>query len=130
MGDNARRVLKREQFERVVDQAMQDLPREFRQHIRNLSVRVQDQPTMEQLERWGLEEDVELLGFYEGIPLTGRGIHYGLVTPDVIYIFQEPIEAMCANEREIASQVNKTVWHEVAHYFGIDEERLNGTNVD
>lgn len=65
-----------------------------------------------------------LLGLYHGVPLTHRGENYNLVPPDKISIYQEPIEAICATDEEVRDQVRKTVLHELAHYFGIDDDRL------
>jgi len=66
-----------------------------------------------------------LLGLYEGVPLTERTTHYGLVLPDKITIFQQPIEDMCASEDELRAEVAHTVVHEFAHFFGISDERLH-----
>jgi predicted Zn-dependent protease with MMP-like domain len=66
---------------------------------------------------------------YEGVPLTGRTTSYGMIQPDVIYIFQRPIEAMCWTDAEIRKQVRSTVIHEIAHHFGISDERLEELGV-
>lgn len=107
-----------------MDQAVAQLPRELSEKIDNLIVRVQNRPTAEQLERWNVPLGTTLFGFYEGIPLTERTAGYGLVPPDVIYIFQKPIQEICSNDDEIREQVRQTVLHEIAHHFGIDDERL------
>ena len=114
----------RVEFEKLVDEAMEQLPRALASRIENLAVKIQDRPTRAQLRRWEVPDDEELLGFYEGIPLTERNSDYGLVAPDVIYIFQKAIEEACASEQEIRDEVRRTVRHEVAHHFGIDDERL------
>lgn len=66
-----------------------------------------------------------LLGLYEGIPQTSRGPSYAGVLPDRITIYRLPIEARAGSDEELAEQVRRTVWHEVAHHFGISDERLN-----
>lgn len=114
----------RESFENLVDEAMEQLPRTLASRIQNLAVKIQDRPTRAQSRRWDIEPDEELLGFYEGVPLTERTTDYSLVVPDVIYIFQKPIEESCASEEEIRAEVRRTVRHEIAHYFGIEDERL------
>jgi len=114
----------RAEFEKLVDEAMTQLPRALASRIENLAVKIQDRPTRAQLRRWDIPPDEELLGFYEGIPLTERHSGYGLVTPDVIYIFQNAIEEVCSSEPEIRDEVRRTVRHEIAHHFGIDDERL------
>ncbi len=114
----------REKFERLVDEAMEQLPRALASRIENLAVKIQDRPTRAQLRRWDIPPDEELLGFYEGIPLTERTADYGMIAPDVIYIFQKPIEDACASEDEIRAEVRRTVRHEIAHHFGLDDQRL------
>ena len=116
--------MKRERFEQLVAGAMQQLPPRFRQEISNLAIRVQDQPTPAQLRDWGLAPDDELLGIYVGIPLTERTTNYGLVMPDLIYLFQDSIEAASVNEEEVRQAIQHTLFHEIAHYFGIDDDRL------
>jgi predicted Zn-dependent protease with MMP-like domain len=116
--------MEREIFEHLVDEAMEQLPRALASRIENLAVKIQDQPTRAQLRRWDVPDDEELLGFYEGIPLTERTTDYGMIAPDVIYIFQKPIEEACTSETEIRDEVRRTVRHEIAHHFGIDDERL------
>lgn len=116
--------MNRRRFEQLVDTAVEQLPRELSEKIDNLIVRVQNRPTPEQLRRWNIPLGTKLLGFYEGIPLTERTADYGLVPPDVIYIFQKPIQEICSNDDEIHEQVRQTVLHEIAHHFGIDDERL------
>lgn len=103
---------------------MAQLPRALASRIENLAVKVQDRPTRAQLRRWDIPPDEELLGFYEGVPLTERTSGYGMIAPDVIYIFQKAIEESCASESEIRAEARRTVRHEIAHHFGIDDERL------
>ena len=69
--------------------------------------------------------DGDLLGYYDGIPLSERDSHYGGVLPDRIVIFRDAILELCQSEAEVVDEVRITVWHEVAHYFGIDDERLH-----
>ena len=116
--------MNRRRIEELVEEALEQLPRPLREGIHNLIVRVENNPTREQLRRWNIPHGTTLFGFYEGIPLTERTSGYGLVAPDVIYIFQKPIQSVCSNEREIREEIRRTVWHEIAHHFGIDDERL------
>ncbi|MFQ5612112.1 MAG: metallopeptidase family protein [Anaerolineae bacterium] len=115
-----------EQFEQLVAQALDELPQFFQEKLQNIEVVLQDWPTPAQLRAAGMGESRGrlLLGLYEGVPLTGRTSHYGLVLPDKITIFRGPIERICATEEAIARQVRRTVLHELAHHFGIDDERL------
>jgi predicted Zn-dependent protease with MMP-like domain len=116
--------MNRRKFEQFVDEAMQQLPLALSERIDNLAVRIENRPTQAQLRRWDVALGTMLLGFYEGVPLPERTADYGLVPPDVVYIFQKAIEEICSNEDEIREQVHRTVRHEIAHHFGIDDERL------
>jgi predicted Zn-dependent protease with MMP-like domain len=116
--------MERERFEQLVASALDELPAEVHHWMDNVSVVVQFSPTAEQLRRAGIGPGRLLLGLYEGIPLTARTAHYGLVLPDKITIFQQSIERICRTEREIAEQVRHTVTHELAHHFGISDDHL------
>ena len=117
-------VMDRERFEWLVASAVQALPEEFVVRLENITVVVEDQPTPRQLVKAGLKRGQTLLGLYEGVPLTKRGAHYGLVVPDKITIFQRPIESACRDDSEIAAEIQRVVQHEIAHHFGIDDARL------
>jgi len=116
--------LRREDFEKLVAQALDELPDEFQKRLENIDVVIEDYPTSHQLSQVGLKGQYSLLGLYEGIPLTQRGNNYFGVLPDKITLFQKPIESICPNEAAIREQVQKTVIHEIAHYFGLSDERL------
>jgi len=119
--------VKREEFEALVEEALASLPDEFLNALENIEVLVEDWPTREELEHAGIspEDRGMLLGLYHGVPLTDRGVWYAGVEPDLITIYQRPIEMVAGQEPgAIRSQVRTTVLHEVAHYFGIDDERL------
>lgn len=116
--------MNREEFERLVVRAVNSLPEEFRTKLENIDVAVEDWPTRGQLNRARLRRGQILLGLYEGVPLTKRGGHYGLVPPDKITIFQKPIEAKCKGEAEITAEIQRVVRHEIAHHFGIGDARL------
>ncbi len=112
------------EFEELVVAALDTLPEELLQLMNNIEVTVERLPSRQQMRRVGLRFGT-LLGLYEGIPLTARhSSSYSLVVPDKITIFQRPIEGICSTHEEIVAQVRKTVIHEVAHHFGIGEERL------
>ncbi len=117
--------MERKHFERLVAEALHALPQEFRERLDNIEVLVEDEPTVEKLTEVGLKSGDSLLGLYEGVPLTERDTNYGLVLPDKICIFQRPIEDACRSDAEIKSEVQMVVRHEIAHYFGLDDEQLN-----
>jgi predicted Zn-dependent protease with MMP-like domain len=113
-----------EAFEEMVVRAVQELPEEFRDDLINLDVVVEEIASPEQLARAGLRGGYDLLGLYEGVPRTRRGRGYGMVLPDKITIFQRPIESRCRNEADVWREVAGVVRHEIAHHFGISDERL------
>ncbi|MBN1160471.1 MAG: metallopeptidase family protein [Dehalococcoidales bacterium] len=113
-----------QQFEQLVARAIESLPEEIRERLENIDIIVDDKPTPEQLRRSGLSRNETLLGLYEGVPLTERTQGYGFVMPDKITIFQRPIEASCRSEKQITSRIQQVVRHEIAHHFGIDDDRL------
>ena len=115
----------REIFESLVAKAVSSLPEEFSERLENIDIVVAGQPTSRQLAETGLRRDMTLLGLYEGVPLTIRGRHYGMVVPDKITIFQKPIEAKCRYDSEIVKEIERVVRHEIAHHFGISDARLN-----
>lgn len=114
-----------ESFERLVAQAVADLPEWFLERLENIDVVVEERPTPEQIRQVGLERGETLLGLYEGIPRTVRGSHYGLVPPDKITVFHQSIEAKCRYGGSISAEVKKVVKHEIAHHFGISDARLH-----
>jgi predicted Zn-dependent protease with MMP-like domain len=113
-------------FAKLVSEAFGSLPTEFLEYLENVQVDVAEWPTAEELARAGLSrgDRYALLGLYHGVPLTGRGSHY-MALPDHITIYQRPIEAAVGPDEEaIRMQVRRTLIHEVAHYYGIDDDRL------
>ena len=116
--------ISREQFERLVSQALSDLPDEFHHSLQNVDIVVDDVASMNQIVGTGIENAMDLLGLYEGIPLTER-YGYDMVLPDKVTIFQKPIESICDTEEEVAEEISKTLIHEIAHHFGLDDEHLN-----
>jgi predicted Zn-dependent protease with MMP-like domain len=113
--DNGRVVeIEPEHFEQMVTDALDGLPEEFGRLMENVVVMVEH-----------ASGPPGLLGLYEGVPLTSRGIQYGLVLPDRITIYHQAICAICRTEQGVADQVRRTVIHEVGHYFGINDARLD-----
>ena len=115
-------------FESLVQQALGSIPSNLQVYVDNVDVVVEDWPAREQLAGHVIGEDDYLLGLYEGVPLTER-TDYGMVLPDKITLFQKSIEAVCSSDEEIIEEVRNTVVHEVAHHFGIDDERLEELGV-
>ena len=114
----------RKQFEQLVADALRGIPADLRGALDNIEVVVDDWPTEEQLAEVDLEPDDVLFGLYQGTPLPQRSPMQPYALPDVITIFQGPLEDECETEDEIREEIRRTVVHEIAHYFGFDEERL------
>ncbi len=118
------RSLPIEAFDELVADALEGLPDEFLARLDNVGIVSEDWPTEAQRQYHGLSRGESLLGLYEGVALTERE-SYGMVLPDKITIFKRPLEQMCEDEEELVHQVQVTVVHEIAHHFGIDDERLH-----
>lgn len=115
----------RREFERVIEQALDELPQEFRRALDNIDIQVRWRPTLGELRRAGLRPHDELFGLYIGVPLPDRSHGYGMVLPDTILIYQRTHERYCRSEEEMVEQARKTLLHEIGHYMGIDEDRLH-----
>ena len=115
----------RRQFKRLVREALETIPEPFRSQIRNLDITVARRPTALELKEAGVRPGSTLFGLYHGIPLTRRGAHYGNVLPDKITLYMDPLMAACKDDAQLKQQVRRTVVHEIAHHFGIDDDRLH-----
>jgi predicted Zn-dependent protease with MMP-like domain len=116
--------VERTEFIRLVRRALRDIPAPFKEHLRQVDIVVKRRPGRDDLAEAGLGPRESMYGFYRGIPLTERDSGYNLVAPDVIHIYQEPLEEDFPDERELVDEIRTTVLHEVAHFFGIDDDRL------
>ncbi|MFH1226670.1 MAG: metallopeptidase family protein [Planctomycetota bacterium] len=112
--------MKPDEFKNLVMESLKDLPKVFRRHLKDIEVVIADRPTARQVPT-GQES---VLGLYEGVPLSDRTHMYGMVMPDKITIFQKNIERFCRSEAAIKKTVRRTVRHEIAHHFGITDQRL------
>ena len=116
-----------EEFEAAVGDALDTIPGELADQMDNVVILVRDEPEPELLTADDYDEDglPTLLGLYDGIPLTERDDAWSVVLPDRILIFKGPLERWCANREELTAEIGVTVIHEVAHHFGIDDDRLH-----
>jgi predicted Zn-dependent protease with MMP-like domain len=120
----------RREFEALVDGALRKLPRAFREKLANIAVVVEDWADDDTLNEMGIEPPDTLYGLYRGVDITRRDSSYGNVLPDTIHIYQGPIEEDCADPQEMADLVREVVVHEVGHYFGLDDETMDGIEHD
>jgi len=111
-------------FEQLVAEALDHLPEDIARHLDNVEVVIEPWPSPDLLRAVGLGPGQLLFGLYQGVPRTQRTSHYGLVLPDKITIFQGPIQMTCRTEAEIRARVRRVVIHEIAHHFGISDDRL------
>jgi predicted Zn-dependent protease with MMP-like domain len=114
----------RERFTRLVEEAVREIPKRFRDAMRNVAVVVEDEPPPHILEEMEIGPEDTLFGLYQGTPLPERSWSYGNALPDRISIYQFPIEDACEDDDEIRDCVAETVIHEFGHYFGMSEAEI------
>lgn len=115
------------EFERLIARAMDELPSEYIRNLDNVAITFADEPTSEQLRKQGVREGSLLLGLYEGIPQTARySSGYSGILPDKITLFKRPILAVTHDESSLYEQVKRTLWHEIAHHYGLDHGHIHG----
>lgn len=115
-----------EDFEALMTRAMDELPQQYITGLDNVAITYADEPTPEQLKKQGIRHGQLLLGLYEGIPRTQRGAGYSLVLPDKITLFKLPILTVTHTHDELFEQIKRTLWHEIAHHYGLDHDRIDG----
>ena len=116
--------MERDRFIQLVAEALESLPESFAERMENVEIVVEEWPSPETLRLAGVRNPAGLLGFYHGIPLTKRTAGYNLVAPDKISIYRRPILMHCRTAAELRETVHRVVRHEIAHYFGIGDDRL------
>lgn len=114
-----------EQFDELITRAMDELPQKYIKGLENVAIVMADEPTPEQVRKMHIDGRHLLLGLYEGIPLTQRGNNYNLVLPDKITIFKNSILSVANNDEELFEQIKRTLWHEIAHYYGLNHKRID-----
>jgi predicted Zn-dependent protease with MMP-like domain len=119
--------MERRQFETLVEEALDGIPKPFRTHLENVEVIIEDQPAPSLLRTMGMNPKRDtLFGLYEGVPLTEREANYGMALPDRITIFYRPLVRTFRSPAAIRREIQKTVIHEIGHFFGLDEEQIEG----
>ena len=116
-------------FERLVDRALAGIPAPFSAALREVAIVIEDEPSLEQLEQNGLDEDETLYGLYEGVPRTEWGADWAIV-PNRISLFRLPLEEDFPDPADLEDEVRRTVTHELAHHLGIDDDRLEELGAD
>lgn len=118
-------TLSDEAFDALITKAMNELPQEYIKGLDNVAILYADDPDDYQKEQSHLHEHSILLGLYEGIPLTKRGTNYTFVLPDKITLFKNPILSVVNDEAELFEQIKRTLWHEIAHFYGLDHGHID-----
>lgn len=114
-----------EQFNDLIAQSLDELPEEYTGRLENVLITYEDEPSLAQREKLQLRCNETLFGLYEGIPLPARGAGYNMVLPDKITIFKHPMLHATDDLVGLKAQVKHTLWHEIAHYFGLDHGRIH-----
>jgi predicted Zn-dependent protease with MMP-like domain len=117
--------VRRERFIELVREALRDVPSPFKERLPEVDIVVKRRPSRDDLHAAGLAPHESMYGFYRGVPLTARDSGYNMVAPDVIDIYQEPLEEDFPDEEELIDEIRATVLHELGHFFGIDDDRLD-----
>ncbi len=115
--------MEKSKFEKLVQDGVKEIPENFRRKLSNVAIVVEDDPSRDQLKKLKISGSMNLLGLYEGVPQTKRD-NYGMVLPDKITVFKNPIENIASSDNEIREVVKNTVWHEIAHHFGLGEKKV------
>jgi len=113
------------EFDVLITKAMNELPEKYIRGLENVVIVMADEPTTEQKDKMNIDNRHILLGLYEGIPLTKRGANYGFVLPDKITLFKNQILSASHSDDELFDQIKRTLWHEIAHYYGLDHNRID-----
>lgn len=113
-----------EHFSDIMEEALHTIPAPFKDKIENLVFMVEPYPSESDLGRVGLTDMYSLLGIYSGVPYTNRNTYYMNTTPDRIILFQKNIERYCNTEAELREKIKEVLIHEIAHYFGMDEDQV------
>jgi len=114
-----------EEFNELISQSMDELPEEYITGLDNVVITYDDEPDQAQRKKLKLRCHQSLYGLFEGIPKTQRGAGYAMVLPDKITLFKKPMEQSCRNMTELKAQVKNTLWHEIAHHYGLNHARIH-----
>lgn len=113
------------QFDALITRAMDELPQNYITGLDNVVIVMADEPTEAQKKKMKLHKRSLLLGLYEGVPLTHRGAGYVFALPDKITLFKNSIMATARTPEQLFEQVKRTLWHEIAHYYGLDHDQMD-----
>ena len=121
--------MNKKDFEELVERGIMAIPKKFLRKLDNVAIVIEDEPTPAKKKKLNIYTNWTLLGLYEGVSQTRRGANYNAVLPDKITIFQKPIERDAQDEEDLKEIVKNTVWHEIAHHFGMSETQVRQTEI-
>lgn len=114
-----------DEFEKMIGEQLDTLPSKYVEGLNNVLITYENDPTPDQREELKLHCNQTLFGLYQGVPRTARGNGYNMVTPDKITIFKNPILQVSPDINTLKSQIRHTLWHEIAHHYGLDHDRIH-----
>ena len=114
-----------EQFDALISRAMDELPQEYITNMHNVVITMADEPDAQQRETLKLRGDQLLLGLFEGVPRTQQTGNEAVLLPSKITLFKLPIMIVSHDEQRLYGQIKRTLWHEIAHYYGLDHDHMN-----
>lgn len=114
-----------EQFNDFIASSLDELPGKYTSRLHNVLITYEDEPNEDQRQRLHLRCNETLFGLYEGIPMTARGNGYNFVLPDKITLFKNPMLRATHDLQSLKAQIKHTLWHEIAHYFGLNHDRIH-----
>ena len=118
-------MLMENKFEEMVQEAIDHIPEQYQQKMEHVAIVIEEEPSDHQRQKLGLRQCDALFGLYEGIPLPNRGGVKLQIQPDVITIFKHPMLDIFTTEQSLKKQIYETLWHEVAHFFGLDHGQIH-----
>lgn len=117
------------EFEKIVKEGIKAIPEKFLRKLDNVAIVIEDEPTPAKKKKLNIHSNWTLLGLYEGVPKAKRGANYSAILPDKITIFQKPIERDARNKEDLKEIVKNTIWHEIAHHFGMSEIQVRQAEI-
>jgi predicted Zn-dependent protease with MMP-like domain len=118
-------IIEDKEFEQLASAAIDSLPDEIIKNMKNVAIVVENEPSEEQRQKFHLNAHTTLFGLYEGIPLIKRSANYSLVPPDKITIFKKPLMMSAQSIDDLKDKIKRTIWHEIAHHYGLDHDRIH-----
>jgi len=119
------KTLTDEQFDQLITRAMDELPQEYITGLKNVAIIMEDEPSEEQKVKMKIDNNHLLLGLYEGVPLPMRGGNGSGFMPDKITLFKNSILRLAHDDESLQEQIKRTLWHEIAHYYGLNHDRID-----